>query len=68
MLLVTYKILPKIVLNRLEHQIDDKIGEYQGVFQKGRSCPEQMQSLNLKYKHLGNFVKLFQTLREYRVD
>ncbi|KAI5731310.1 hypothetical protein M8J77_008047 [Diaphorina citri] len=44
---VTYKILSKALQNRLEDQLDQEIGEYQGGFRKGRSCVEQI--LNLKF-------------------
>lgn len=44
---VTYKILSKALLNRLEAQLDPQIGDYQGGFRKGRSCTEQI--LNLKF-------------------
>jgi Reverse transcriptase (RNA-dependent DNA polymerase). len=48
---VTYKIFSKLLLNRLEPQIDPKLGEYQGGFRKGRSCPEQILSLKMIIKY-----------------
>ena len=42
---VTYKILSKVLFNRLEKQADPHIGEYQAGFRKGRSCAEQMWNL-----------------------
>ncbi|KAI5746185.1 hypothetical protein M8J77_000906 [Diaphorina citri] len=53
---VTYKILSKALLNRLECQLDQCIGEYQGGFRKGRSCVEQILNLKLiiKYRRLRN--------------
>ncbi|KAI5720012.1 hypothetical protein M8J77_000651 [Diaphorina citri] len=48
---VTYKILSKALLNRLEPQLDNCIGEYQGGFRKGRSCVEQILNLKLILKY-----------------
>nr|XP_014271146.1 uncharacterized protein LOC106677627 [Halyomorpha halys] len=49
--LLSVKIFFKILLNRLELQIDHKIGEYQGGFRNGRSCQEQVLSLKLLIKY-----------------
>ena len=43
---VTYKILSRALLTRLEEQTDHMIGEYQAGFRKHRSCSEQI--INLK--------------------
>jgi len=42
---VSYKILSKALLNRLEPQVNQQIGEYQAGFRKGRSCIEQIWNL-----------------------
>lgn len=42
---IAYKILSKALLNRLEPQVDQHIGEYQAGFRKGRSCIEQIWNL-----------------------
>ncbi|MXP61689.1 reverse transcriptase domain-containing protein [Pantoea sp. Taur] len=51
---VTYKIFSKLLLKRLTPQLDPKLGEYQGGFRKGRSCPEQILSLKLLIKKFRN--------------
>lgn len=58
---VTYKILSKALLNRLEPQIDPQIGEYQGGFRKGRSCSEQIWCLKtiLTTRKTGNTTVTF---------
>lgn len=48
---VTYKIFSKLLLNRLEPQIDSKLGEYQGGFRRNRSCIEQILSIKLILKY-----------------
>ena len=55
---VTYKILSKALLNRLELQVDSLIGEYQAGFRKGRSCAEQIWNLRtiLKVRQTNNTV------------
>lgn len=81
---VTYKILSKILLNRLESQTDHLIGEYQAGFRKGRSCSEQIWNLKMILQHKSKLVvtfvdfkkaydsidrqTLFRILREYKVD
>ena len=47
LLRVTYKIISKLILRRLESQLDPQLGEYQGAFRKARSCSEQILSLKL---------------------
>lgn len=42
---VTYKILSKALLKRVEEQAGDSIGDYQAGFRKGRSCIEQIFNL-----------------------
>ena len=58
---VTYKILSKALLNRLELQVDSLIGEYQAGFRKGRSCAEQIWNLRtiLKVRQTNNTVATF---------
>lgn len=48
---VTYKIFSKILLTRIQEQLDKEIGEYQGGFRPGRSCPEQIINLKWIIKH-----------------
>lgn len=48
---VTYKIFSRLLLNRLEPQVDSLLGEYQGGFRKGRSCAEQILCLKMILKH-----------------
>ena len=58
---VTYKILSKALLNRLEPQADPQIGEYQAGFRKRRSCVEQIWNLRtlLKVRQTNNTVISF---------
>lgn len=48
---VAYKILSKILLNRVEKTLDKQLGEYQGGFRKGRSCTEQIFNLKSIIRH-----------------
>lgn len=43
----TYKILSKIIYNRVRDQLEKELGEYQAGFRPGRSCPEQILNLKL---------------------
>lgn len=42
---VTYKILSRLLLNRMEPLLDQHLGEYQAGFRKSRSCAEQIHNL-----------------------
>lgn len=66
LLSVTYKILSKALLNRLEPQVDKMIGEYQAGFRKGRSCSEQIWNLRtlLKVRQTNNTVVTFVDFRK----
>ena len=48
---VTYKILSQCLLDRAQHQLEHKIGEYQAGFRPNRSCPEQILNLKLLLRH-----------------
>lgn len=48
---VAYKILSKILLNRVVETLDKQLGEYQGGFRKGRSCAEQIFNLKSIIRH-----------------
>lgn len=47
----TYKIFSKIIYSRIQEQLDRELGEYQGGFRPGRSCPDQILSLKWIMKH-----------------
>ena len=51
LLSVAYKIFSKILLKRVEKTLDSHLGEYQGGFRKGRSCPEQIFTLKSIIRH-----------------
>lgn len=48
---ITYKIFSKILYLRIQEQLDCELGEYQGGFRPGRSCPDQIISLKWIMKH-----------------
>lgn len=48
---VTYKIFSKVLLTRIQGQLDQELGEYQGGFRPGRSCPDQIICLKWIIKH-----------------
>lgn len=58
---ITYKILSKALLYRLEKQVDHQIGEYQAGFRRGRSCAEQIWNLRtiLRMRNTRNTVITF---------
>lgn len=43
----TYKILSRIIYNRIKDQLEKELGEYQGGFRPWRSCPDQILTLKL---------------------
>ncbi|XP_035731235.1 uncharacterized protein LOC118445651 [Vespa mandarinia] len=45
LLQTAYKIISKILLNRIETTLDKQLGKYQAGFRKGRSCSEQIFNL-----------------------